>query len=127
MSVSVRIISTRCVDGTGTIQTTSEAPCVTSVALGDMTPHTLIGRAQSSDHPHGKGQRSGGSSKRPKREAWGPRGDTQSRPPEALDRCAGVTGAVGTARNTRHPPYYCIQEYSREGVKGDFSRILYLL
>ena len=24
-------------------------------------------------------------------------------PPGALDRCAGVTGAVGTARNTRHP------------------------
>ena len=24
---------------------------------------------------------------------------------EALDRCAGVTGVVGTARNTRHPPY----------------------
>ena len=31
-----------------------------------------------------------------------PRWDTQSRPQEALDRCAGVTGAVGTARNTRH-------------------------
>ena len=36
------------------------------------------------------------------REAWGSREDTQSRPPEALDRCTGATGGVGTARNTRH-------------------------
>ena len=40
------------------------------------------------------------------REALGPRGDTQSRPPGALDRCAGVTGAVGTARNTRGTPLF---------------------
>ena len=26
---------------------------------------------------------------------------TQSRPPEALDQCTGVTGAFGTARNTK--------------------------
>ena len=52
------------------------------------------------------------------REAWGPQGATQSRPPEALDRCTGVTGAVGTARNTRHPPYLCIHELRREGVNS---------
>ena len=75
---------------------------------------------------YGKGQRSGGSAKRP-REALGPRGDTQSRPPAALDRCTGVTGAVAcrdawpACRNTNSQargtiPDPIIWDHDREGV-----------
>jgi hypothetical protein len=95
----------------GTIWTTYEEP---ECDFGDMTPHTLVGGAQAtlSSRASVRADR-----RDDPREALGPRGDTQSRPPGALDRCAGVTGAVGTARNTRHPPYLSILEYDHEGVK----------
>ena len=46
---------------------------------------------------------------------------SQSRPPGALDWCAGGTGAVGTARNTRHHSWSSILDV-RTG-KG-YTRLL---
>ena len=57
--------------------------------FGDMTPHTLVGGAQTTLTARASVR---ADRRNDPREAWGPRGDTQSRPPEALDRCAGVTG-----------------------------------
>ena len=67
--------------------------------FGDRTPHTLVGGAQTTLTARASVR---ADRQNDLREAWGPQGDTQSRPPEALDRCTGVTGPVGTARNTRH-------------------------
>ena len=67
--------------------------------FGDTNPHTLVGGAQTTLTARASVRVD---RRNDPREAWGPRGDTQPRPPEALDRCAGVTGAVRTARNTRH-------------------------
>ena len=69
--------------------------------FGDTNPHTLVGGAQTTLTARASVR---ADRRNDPREALGPRGDTQSRPPEALDRCAGVTGAVGTARNTRGTP-----------------------
>mmetsp|Transcript_38659 Transcript_38659/g.87827 ORF Transcript_38659/g.87827 Transcript_38659/m.87827 type:complete len:283 (-) Transcript_38659:1592-2440(-) len=82
--------------------------------FGDMTPHTLVGGAQTTLTARASVR---ADRRNDPREALGPRGDTQSRPPEALDRCTGVTGAVGTARNTRHHSWSCIHDYGGEGVK----------
>ena len=83
--------------------------------IGDMTPHTLVGGAQTTLTARASVQ---ADHRNDPREAWGPRaGDTQSRPPEALDRCTRVSGAVGTARNTRHHSWSCIHDYGGKGVK----------
>ena len=81
--------------------------------FGDTNPHTLVGGAQTTLTARASVR---ADRRNDPREALGPRGDTQSRASEALDRCGGVTGAVRTARNTRHPPYSSILEYDREGV-----------
>jgi hypothetical protein len=84
------------------------------VTSGDTNPHTLVGGAQTTLTARASvrvDRRNDPS------EAWRPQGDTQSRPPEALDRCAGVTGAVGTARNTRHHSWSSILDYDSERVK----------
>jgi hypothetical protein len=59
--------------------------------FGDMTPHTLIDGAQTTltARPSGRADR-----RNDPREAWRPKGDTEPRPPEAFDRCTGVTRAV---------------------------------
>ena len=114
----------------GTVQTTSGSVFQRGCDLcdfGDMTPHTLVDVAQTTQHPHSKGQRSGGSSKRPKGGLGTPRGsrghpDTQSQsrlppPPEALDRCAGVTGAIGTGRNTRQHSWSHVYGTTNGGKK----------
>ena len=75
--------------------------CKSQCDWGDTNPYTLDGGAQTTLTARGS---VGADGRNDAREALGPQGDTQSRPPEALDRCAGVTGAVRTARNTRHPP-----------------------
>jgi hypothetical protein len=87
--------------------------------FGDMTPHTLVGGAQTTLTARASVR---ADRRNDPREAWGPRGDTQSRPPEALDRCAGVTEAVRTARNTRHHSYLSILKYSGEGVNA-FNKV----
>ena len=62
--------------------------------FGDMTPHTLVGGAQTT-------LTATASARADRRdwpsEAWGPRGKTHTPPQDALDRRAGATGAVGTA------------------------------
>ena len=85
-----------------------------------MTPHvrsSVEAGAQTLESDHtpsrekGASFASGGSSERANdpREAWGPRGDTQSRPPEAFGLCTatGVTGAAGTARMPQPEPPPC--------------------
>jgi hypothetical protein len=64
--------------------------------FGDMTPHTLVGGAQTT--------LSATASARTDRrdwpsEAWGPRDKTHTPPLSTLDRRAGGTGAVGIAHN----------------------------
>jgi hypothetical protein len=66
-----------------------------------MTPHTLIGGAQTTLTARASVR---ADRRNDPSEAWKPRGDTQPRPPEAFDRCTGVTGGVGTTRNTRQHP-----------------------
>ena len=62
--------------------------------FGDMTPHTLVGGAQTT-------LTATASARADRRdwpsEAWGPRDKTHTPPLGALDRRAGATGAVGTA------------------------------
>ena len=70
--------------------------------FGDMTPHTLVGGAQATLMARASVR---ADRRNDPRAAWGFRADTHSRLLGALDRCAGVTGAVGTARNMRHPPW----------------------
>ena len=101
--------------------------CDRTSVTTDMTPaHT---RRWSSDHPqpHGKGQRSGRSSKRPKGGLGTSRGHPVP-PPRGFGPlefgpvCGGHRGRrrrrVGAADNTRHPPYLSILEHSGEGVTG---------
>jgi hypothetical protein len=99
---------------TGTIQATSEEP-VCLCDFGDMTlcmtPHTLVGGAQTT---------LSSSRQRPARagvvetaqvrlsEAWEPRHKTHTPPLDALDRRAGGTGAIGMGRNI---PLYSLKEY----------------
>ena len=82
--------------------------------FGDMAPHTLVGGAQTTLTARASVR---ADRRNDPREAWGPRGDTQSRPPGALDRCAGVTGAVGTARNITQCPLYPIPK-GYNGAEG---------
>ena len=60
--------------------------------FGDMTPHTLVGGAQTT-------LTATASARADRRdcpsEAWGPRGKTHTPPLDVLDRHAGGTGAVG--------------------------------
>ena len=86
--------------------------------FGDRTSHshTLVGGAQTTLTARASVR---ADRRNDPREAWGPRGDTQSRPPGALDRCAGVTGAVGTARNTRHHSWSGTPDHGQERVNGD--------
>ena len=62
--------------------------------FGDMTPHTLVGGAQTT-------LTATASARADRRdwpsEAWGPRGETHIPPLGALDRRAVATGAVGMA------------------------------
>ena len=76
--------------------------------FGDTNPHTLVGGAQTTLTARASVR---ADRRNDPREALGPRGDTQSRPPEALDLCVGVTGAVGTARNTRHHSWYTVHSH----------------
>jgi hypothetical protein len=63
--------------------------------FGDMTPHTLVGGAQTTLTARASVR---ADRRNDPREAWRPRGDTQSRPPEAFDRRAGGH------RGRRHGP-----------------------
>ena len=45
------------------------------------------------------------------------------RPLQGIWTSARGTGGVGTARNTRHHSWSCIQDYDREGVKGIWTHI----
>ena len=85
--------------------------------FGDMTPHTIVGgRGAQTTLTARASVRLRADRRNDPREALGPRGDTQSRPPGALDRCAGVTGAVRTARNTRHHSWSSALDHGRERV-----------
>ena len=88
----------------------SQGPSVRpdSIAYFEYHMH-VIPAGKGLNHPNGKGQAPAFGrivETTQAREAWGPRGDTQSRSrsPGALDWCAGVTGDVGTARNITQCP-----------------------
>ena len=81
--------------------------------FGDRTPHMLVGGAQTTltvraivradrrDDP---------------REAWEPQGATQSRPPEALDRCTGSQGPSGRPATRGIPPTCVYTSYAGKGL-----------
>ena len=81
----------------------------------DPSTHTLVGGAQTTLTARASVR---ADRRNDPREALGPRGDTQSRPPGVLDRCAGVTGAFRTARNMRDPPYSSILETRIQRGRG---------
>ena len=66
-----------------------------------LTPHTLVGGAQTTLTARASVR---ADRRNDPREALRPRGDTQSRPPEALDRCAGVTRPSGRPATRGTPP-----------------------
>jgi hypothetical protein len=84
------------------ISAVPEAPCTPGLSL----PSCVMARASRADRRNDP------------REAWRPRRDTQSRPPGALDRCTGATGAVGTACNTRHHPWSHGHAHVTMAMKG---------
>ena len=93
--------------------------------FGDMTPHTLVGGAQTTLTARASVR---ADRRNDPREAWGARGDTQSRPPEADRwRCtvhlhgghtAHASRAVGTARNTRQQAPFLVIDSMTTVRKG---------
>ena len=85
--------------------------------FGDMTPHTLVGGAQTTLTARASVVARRADRRNDPREALGPRGNTQSRPPEALDRCAG--GHRGRRDGPQHEAPFLVDRiwvYNREGV-----------
>ena len=86
--------------------------CVTSVTRAHDPSHA---RRWSSDHPHGKGQRSGGSSKRPKGGLGTSRGHPVS-PPRGFGPVRG--GLRGRRDGPQHEAPFLVPEYGTMTVKG---------
>eukprot|EP00326_Haptolina_ericina_P020797 CAMPEP_0181201916 /NCGR_PEP_ID=MMETSP1096-20121128/18556_1 /TAXON_ID=156174 ORGANISM="Chrysochromulina ericina, Strain CCMP281" /NCGR_SAMPLE_ID=MMETSP1096 /ASSEMBLY_ACC=CAM_ASM_000453 /LENGTH=127 /DNA_ID=CAMNT_0023292379 /DNA_START=11 /DNA_END=394 /DNA_ORIENTATION=- len=95
--------------------------CVTSVTLQSHDPSHA--RRWSSDHPHGKGQRSGGSTKRPK----GGLGTSKGHPvasPVCVSRGFVWTSARGSQGPSGRPatrgtiPGHIFYDHSTEGVNA---------